>query len=304
MAKSKDRKPSIEGSNKNKKVKEAHTDDFIVEMGFEFYEIRDFFLMESFRYAHEAAQHAMAGQLLPVLMKANLPENWEAKFNQEKYEVEEDEVTDTIGNLWSYAMHLSSLQPRSLKPSTELISQDLVGHVIFLAAYIEATLNYDLHALGNQDIGKGIFDALDRTEIIPKALFIFHDKFVRKEITIDGLKTLTQLRNKAIHFRAANYGKITIKLSDLLQMWKSVSFIDDGHVGQDDNTIGELIKQFEQIWIKGKKLNADEFTKVELVSAETYATIMENKANILKDILLQAGITEKEINERIAERSA
>jgi hypothetical protein len=150
------------------------------------------------------------------------------------------------------------LRARDRAPQEKLARKDsitsieFVGHVVNLSAFVECVLNKQLFF--EREAGKldgTSFQALDRSEALPKLLFLFKDEIASRELPIDRIRALFSLRNLAVHFKSFNREQLRATTEELNGIWSQVSRLLAHVKGDPDATYFDgLASKVRQRWFE------------------------------------------------------
>ena len=227
-------------------------------------EASEFFLDNAFRYINDAFYMERTHKIFASnIMEIGLPEDWtipklpssiREMLNYDG-EILPDEKISELSTCWKNSQ-IEALQRNDIRfeKEHEVKSIEIVGHILNLHAFVETTLNRHLYLLkiaGN--ISGDIFNSLDRTEFIPKLLYIFKDEVLRKQIQIQPFRTLNKLRNSAVHFKKDSRNRIKPLVTELLVIWREIDSLLH-HITKDsnENTISNYTNNFVETFLEIK----------------------------------------------------
>jgi hypothetical protein len=169
------------------------------------------------------------------------PENWSVPalpsdletWLEANIEVLPEETIDAFSNAFDKSHEEAATTELRLAPQDRISSIALVGHVINLAAFVESFMNRQLFYMSETgQLEPDFYKALDRTEAIPKLLFVYKSQIEAKTLSPSRITQLFRLRNKAVHSKAGDREGLTVTVEDLLGIWKAVSQLLDYGKGQ------------------------------------------------------------------------
>lgn len=233
-------------------------------------EVAEFLLVEAFQYAHAAAEYEVAGiifgeRIMAIDSNSEYPSNharlfhrWPASLTEwlkdrDKMDevIADDDTTALLAEAWQSAQLDADSSGKRLSKAHIFTSIDVIGHVINLSACIETVINRKLYLLlESNKLITHHYDSLDRTELLPKILFIFKDEIITKKLYTTRLKHLIKLRNEAVHFKASSVDRLTVTSEELLGIWNEVGDFFELVEGQPTKELmSQLTKEFINKWI-------------------------------------------------------
>lgn len=169
------------------------------------------------------------------IMKINVPNDWEVPEFPESIEEQlefntqllPEETIEDMAKCWEYAQAMASESDEIRLPKGHKVNSiEIVGHIINLHAFVETQLNRHLYYLRvTNKISGEIFNSLDRTEFIPKILYMFKDEVDNKELNIQQFRSLNKLRNNAVHFKKGSRESIKPTIGELILIWREVGIL-------------------------------------------------------------------------------
>ncbi|MCG3120036.1 MAG: hypothetical protein ALAOOOJD_02613 [bacterium] len=169
-------------------------------------------------------------------------------------DVSDDDSTVMLAEAWQTAQQNAGSSDRRLLRTHTFKSIDMIGHIINLSACIEAVINRKLYFLRESNkLDNHHYISLDRTELMPKILFIFKEEIFTKNLFTTRLKHLITLRNEAVHYKESSITgeKLnTVTPEELLGIWGEVATLFELVEGlPTKDFMIDLINEFRDKWL-------------------------------------------------------
>ncbi len=130
---------------------------------------------------------------------------------------------DEVSAAWQAALEESRSVRATVKRSDQGSSVDAAGHFVMLAAFVELSLNAFLETMVERgEIDTELWVAIEKWDILQKAVFAFGTEIKSGAIKLAGLRRLQRLRNKFVHFKSGHYGSHEVSVVELLSIWSDV----------------------------------------------------------------------------------
>lgn len=228
--------------------------------------VASFLLHESFYYAHQAASYEVAGILFGErIMSIDPDPSWEIPEIPDsliEWLKRRDEIDETIldpitsqrmSDAWQTAQRDAWKSDKKLDNAHAFQSiTDIVGYVVNLTVCLESILNRHLYLLREStELSPDHFKSVDRAELMPKLLFCFKEQILGRSLHISRIKQLVSLRNKAVHYRVDEFGSLSLKIEDMIGIWREfggVLALTSGEPTQED--IQSLADDFINRWVR------------------------------------------------------
>jgi hypothetical protein len=227
-----------------------------------------FFLQESFRHIENQIRYCIASEMYGAKLKliditeedkvvssdftAKVKDNLDLIYNHE------DPLTRAtlkrLSDAWADAQREAEFIDMKFKPSMELASTDLLGHITNFAFVVEILFNRHLFILNLHDeINSFEFNILDKASVANKMIFVFKEEISNKKFNPEKIAYLFKLRNFAVHFTRDNSEKFKATIHELIEIWRETSnLMSIMHSKEkiDDNDFKEMLDYYREEFIK------------------------------------------------------
>lgn len=191
-------------------------------------EVGGLFLASALNFAVEFVLDIGAGKIfdkkLQLIEPPDIGDDLIGKSFEELEEMANDiPQADEVSVAWQASLEDSRRLREPVTRSDHGSSVDAAGHFVMLAAYVELSMNAYLETMIERgEIDIELWDAIEKWEILQKAVFAFGAEIKSSTITISGLKRLQRLRNNFVHFKSGHYGTHEVSVAELLNIWSDV----------------------------------------------------------------------------------
>jgi hypothetical protein len=229
-------------------------------------DVARFLLNEAFRYAHLAALHEVAGMIFSehiTEIPSDTKPGWSRPPTAEtlrewlhrRDEVElgfTDAALQKLTEIANSAYAEAASSSHYLPKQHEFESTAIIGHIIGFSACVETVMNRQLYLLRESGaLDPQHYNSLDKTELLPKVLFVFKDEVTSGELSTTCLRYLVRLRNNAVHFKASSVGSIQPTAEQLIGIWREIGQLFDLTEGSPTKEeLDEAAEVFTSKWIR------------------------------------------------------
>lgn len=235
-----------------------------------------FYLDESFRNVDNALITELSGILFAkkiqeidptekdkeIAGNTQMPENHIHVMQNEHGEVMTDETIGKLADAWSLAQFEALRQPHTFSKNHVINAIELLGHINYLAFFVETLTNRHLLFLQQTGVLDNFtYNNLSLAKILNRLIFVCKEELETNKIQLNEIANLFSLRNKTVHYTPDNALAFKTDIASLIRIWNQTikllklferkeKFVDN--IFSDD--LNHCVADFNQRWLTPAKV--------------------------------------------------
>ena len=155
-----------------------------------------------------------------ILQKSSVPSETLDLLQKEIGDVLSNETVTKLQHALQTAKTLARSSSHKFNKNHQVESIYIIGHITNFAFFIEVLINRHLLYLNHSKIIDDFsYKQISSARILDRIIYIFKNQVIENNINLTEIKSLFQLRNKAVHFTPENSKNLKIKISQLIKTW-------------------------------------------------------------------------------------